>query len=140
MKKIIQSPTKQYNAYIATDDSGEWKLVVDGVAGEIDSDDFSTKMAIIPFFEIPHDEFSQMIKSEEITTRNFPYSIFLRSAFEHGSNALIPDILNWMENLESINVMEFHNELQKIVENKKYYNQRSRQRALKLLKASTQEF
>lgn len=109
------------------------------MAGKIDSDDFSTKMAIIPFFEIPHDEFSRIITPEEITTRRFPYNMFLRSAFKHGSNALIPNILSWMEGIENINVMEFQNELQKIIENKKYYDQKSRQRALKLLRDSTKE-
>lgn len=96
-------------------------------------------LCVLPFLEFPISAIEKRVSELQVDFPDidFPYETILHSAFKIGTRHWTSCALKWMLDLgNTISVVNFALELENVCKNKKIYDQRSRQIALRLLKSA----
>lgn len=111
-----------------------WFVAVRGQAYVVGDDKGQSMLAVLPFLELSLDEFEESVSEllDQYPGVEFPYGVFVRAGFEHGSPHWVDCALRWLRNLTWLHAT-FTVELEKVTLNKKRYSQTSRHLAKKIL-------
>jgi hypothetical protein len=117
-----------------------WFVMVGEQRYLIGGGDTQSVVAVLPFLEFDIDLIRGRVAEilQSCSDLHFPYDFFVRAGFQHGSPHWVESSLQWLWGLEGLEV-NFHDELESVVQNRKRYSQKSRHLAQKLLKRSNSE-
>jgi hypothetical protein len=134
MEAVISCPgsdrTLQFDA-----EKKSWLVTVQGNSYTIGDGSDQSIFAVLPFLELPFIDFERHV-SELLAKHldlSFPYELFVRAGFRHGSPHWTDCSLKWLAELDELDA-DFSEELEKVIANKRRYSQKSRQLAKKLMK------
>lgn len=117
--------------------AGEWRLSVK--SGDYDLEELGNRnrLSLLPYLNsdtLNLEDLKNLLKSSNPDMPPFPWSKFVDTAFEQGSPHWVFGAMCWLECLPINTITRYHDDLKKVIENKKRYEQKIRQLAFKLMK------
>ena len=139
---MIKAPIDTYEVFIELNANGDWVVDIEGEKHQIWDEAFHVKMALLNYLDICFTDFHRMVSciqndaniKENFTQIQFPYSVIIGIGFEVGSSISTTSAIEWLSKLDNIDISEFKEYLEKVINKKKAYDQKTRQIAMRLLK------
>jgi hypothetical protein len=133
MRTLARAPS---GAELMIDDTvPRLQIVVSGRVVDVYADEVAN-VAVLPFLEMDVAELEKAIAEREVAggTVEFPYELFVKAGFKHGSPHWVACAMTWLAGLPKSTAGDFVEDLRLVERNTKRYSQAVRHLARKLMR------